>query len=98
MADLKPTTKTRLQRVAGSDNPLLKALRQAVARGELTEQGDGAIEGVRVIEEAIRSGLRLRALFFSESAETRANRLLPQIRAHVEAMVVPDKVYAQVTA
>jgi len=98
MADLKPTTKTRLQRTAGRHNPLLKALRQAFARGELTEQGDCAIEGVRVIEEAIRSGLRFRALFFSESAETRANRLLPQIGAHVETLVVPDKVFAQVTA
>jgi RNA methyltransferase, TrmH family len=94
---MKPSSQTRLQRVAGRHNPLLKALRQAFARGELTEDGNCAIEGVRVIEEAIRSGLRFRAVFFSESAETRANRLLPQIGAHVETLVVPDKVFAQVT-
>src|SRR5437764_5966038 len=38
-----------------------------------------SIEGLRILEEAIRSGLRFSAVFFRESAQDRAERLLPQI-------------------
>jgi hypothetical protein len=81
----------RLRRVEGRHNSLVKELRSAFARAELTEAGDCAIEGLRMVEAAIRSGLKLHAVFFSESAETRAERLLPQLGAHVETVVLPDK-------
>ena len=68
----------RLRRIEGRHNPLVKQLRQAFARAELTENGDCAIEGLRILEEAIRSGLRFNAVFFRESAQDRAERLLPQ--------------------
>jgi TrmH family RNA methyltransferase len=87
-------TPTRLRRVEGRHNSLVKELRSGFARAELTEAGDCAIEGLRIVEEAIRSGLRLHAVFFSESAETRAERLLPQIGAHVETVVLPDKLFS----
>jgi hypothetical protein len=48
----------------GKHNPLLKELRRAFAAGDLTLDGDCAIEGTRIIEEAIRSGLKFRAIFF----------------------------------
>jgi len=87
-------TPTRLRRVEGRHNSLVKELRSGFARAELTEAGECAIEGLRIVEEAIRSGLRLHAVFFSESAETRAERLLPQIGAHVETVVLPDKLFS----
>ncbi len=71
----------RLRRIEGRHNPLVKQLRQAFSRAELTESGDCAIEGLRILEEAIRSGLRFSAVFFRESAQDRAERLLPQIGA-----------------
>ena len=83
----------RLRRVEGRHNALVKELRLAFSRGELTAERECAIEGFRVIEEAVRSGLRFRALFFSESAEPRAARLLPQIGSHVETLLVPDKLF-----
>jgi len=86
----------RLRRVEGRHNSLVKELRSAFSHAELTEAGDCAIEGLRIVEEAIRSGLRLHAVFFSESAETRAERLLPQIGAHVETVVLPDKLFGSV--
>ena len=86
----------RLRRASGRHNPLLKELRRAFDRGELTAEGYCAIEGVRIVEEAIRSGLRFQAVFFSESAATRAERLLPQIGAQVETLAVPDKLFASV--
>lgn len=78
----------------GKHNPLLKELRRAFAAGDLTLDGDCAIEGTRIIEEAIRSGLKFRAIFFRESAKNRADRLLPQLAAHVEKLVMPDKLFA----
>jgi TrmH family RNA methyltransferase len=88
-----PSTQSRLRRIEGRHNPLVKQLRQAFAHAELTEAGDCAIEGLRILEEAIRSGLRFSAVFFRESAQDRAERLLPQIGAQVETLLLPDKLF-----
>ena len=82
-----------LRRIEGRHNSLVKQLRQAFTRAERTEDGDCAIEGLRIVEEAIRSGLRFKAVFFKESAQDRASRLLPQIGAHVETLLLPDKLF-----
>ncbi|HTA47942.1 MAG TPA: RNA methyltransferase [Verrucomicrobiae bacterium] len=83
----------RLRRVEGRHNPLVKQLRQAFSRAELTESGDCAIEGLRILEEAIRSGLRFSAVFFRDSSQDRAERLLPQLGAQVETLLLPDKLF-----
>ncbi|HVN17641.1 MAG TPA: RNA methyltransferase [Dongiaceae bacterium] len=85
--------KQRLRKIEGRHNALVKQLRQAFTRAERTESGDCAIEGVRIMEEAIRSGLRLSAVFFRESAQNVAEKLLPQIGSHVETLLVPDKLF-----
>ncbi|MFZ0201006.1 MAG: RNA methyltransferase [Candidatus Sulfotelmatobacter sp.] len=92
-SDPAPSTQQRLRRIEGRHNPLVKQLRQAFAHAELTEAGDCAIEGVHILEEAIRSGLRFSAVFFRESAQDRAQRLLPQIGAQVETLLLPDKLF-----
>ena len=84
----------RLRRIAGRHNLLLKELRAAFAHGEPTPDGHCAVEGLRIIEEAIRSGLRFRAVFFAESATAKAEKLLPQIGLHVETLLLPDKLFA----
>src|SRR5260370_24246405 len=84
----------RLRRVEGRHNALVKELRQAFSRGELTTTGECAIEGFRIIEEAVRSGLKFRAVFFNESAQPRAARLLPQLGSHVETLLLPDKLFS----
>ena len=84
----------RLRRIEGRHNVLVKDLRRAFSRGELTDDGYCAIEGFRILEEAIRSGLRFRAVFFSESAIPRAERLLSQLGAQVEVLLLPDKLFA----
>ena len=94
----KTSAQERLRRVEGRHNALVKEMRRAFARAELTETGDCAIEGVRIVEEAIRSGLRFRTVVFSESAETLTARLMPQIGAHVETIVLPDKLFASIVA
>ena len=88
------TANPRLRRIEGRHNALVKDLRQAFSRGELTSDGYCAIEGFRILEEAIRSGLRFRAVFFSESAVGRAEKLLAQLGAQVETLLLPDKLFA----
>jgi TrmH family RNA methyltransferase len=92
-SETAPSTQHRLRRIEGRHNPLVKQIRQAFLRAELTESGDCAIEGLRIIEEAIRSGLRFSAVFFRESAQDLAERLLPQIGAQVETLLLPDKLF-----
>jgi RNA methyltransferase, TrmH family len=92
-AEPAPSVQNRLRRIEGRHNPLVKQLRQAFSRSELTDAGDCAIEGLRILEEAIRSGLRFSSVFFRESAQDRANRLLPQIGAQVETLLLPDKLF-----
>jgi len=90
------SSRQRLRRIEGRHNVLVKQLRWAFSRAERTEEGDCAIEGLRIVEEAIRSGLRFRAVFFRESAQDRAERLLPQLGAHVETLLLPDKLFDSV--
>jgi len=83
----------RLRRVAGRHNQRLKELRLAFRRAELTAHGECAIEGVKLIEEALRSGQHLNGVFFSESARPLAEKLLPQIGARTEALVLPNALF-----
>src|ERR1700685_2560992 len=92
-SETTPSPQHRLRRIEGRHNALVKQLRQAFARAELTESGDCAVEGWRMLEEAIRSVLRFSAVFFRESAQVRAERLLPQIGAQVETLLLPDKLF-----
>jgi TrmH family RNA methyltransferase len=86
----------RLRRIEGRHNTLVRELRRAFSRSELTPDGYCAVEGLRILEEAIRSGLRFRAVFFKESATPRAERLLSQFGDQVETLVLPDKLFASV--
>jgi TrmH family RNA methyltransferase len=88
----------RLRRVTSRHNALVKELRRAFSQGERTDTGYCAIESVRIVEEAIRSGLQFHAVFFSESAAQRAERLLPQIGSHVETLLLPDEVFRSAVA
>ena len=84
----------RLRLVSSPQNSLVKELRQAFTRGQTKADGYLATEGFHIIEEALRSGLRPKAVFFSQSARSRAERLLPQLGAKVEILVLPNRVFA----
>jgi TrmH family RNA methyltransferase len=87
---------SRLRPIEGRHNATVKELRWAFAHAELTPEGYCAIEGLRIVEEAIRSGLKFGAVFFSSSAGARADRLLPQIGARVDTLLLPDKLFNEV--
>jgi TrmH family RNA methyltransferase len=61
------------------DNRWLKGFRMALRGGLPTESGSVGVEGVRLVEEALRSGCRIEAVLFSESGERHHERLAPFI-------------------
>jgi RNA methyltransferase, TrmH family len=61
------------------DNRWLKNFRMALRGGLPTESGAVGVEGLRLTEEALRSGCRIEAVLFSESGERHRERLAPYI-------------------
>jgi TrmH family RNA methyltransferase len=61
------------------DNRWLKSFRVALRGGLPTEDGYVAVEGVRLVEEALRSGCPIQAVLFSESGQRHHERLAPLI-------------------
>ena len=84
----------RLRRIHSGQNARVKELRRAFGEAAPNAEGDVAVEGMHIVEEAIRSGLRLTTVFFSESAKERVHKLLPQLSSHAEALLLPDEVFA----
>jgi len=97
-----PTTRDRLRPITGRHNPLLKDLRSVYAHGNLTGDGCFAVEGVRSLEEAIRSSVRFRAVFFTDADDAATQRLtqrlLEQIGHKVETYLVPAKLFHEAVA
>ena len=87
-----------MRRVNSRQNTCVKDLRRGFAEAAPNKRGEVAIEGMHLVEEAIRSGLRLGTVFFSESAHERAHKLLPQLSSHTEALLLPDDVFASAVA
>jgi len=65
--------------LSSRDNRWLKTFRMALRGGLPTESGYVGVEGVRLVEEALRSGCRIEAVLFSETGERHHERLAPLI-------------------
>src|SRR6201998_2047590 len=61
------------------DNRWLKEFRLALRGGLPTESGFVGVEGVRLVEEALRSACPIQAVLFSETGERHHERLAPLI-------------------
>ena len=84
----------RLRRIHSGQNARVKELRRAFGEAAPNAEGEVAVEGMHIVEEAIRSGLRLTTVFFGESAKERTHKLLPQLSSHTEALLLADEVFA----
>jgi TrmH family RNA methyltransferase len=91
---LDRSIQSRLRPVNSRQNGAVKELRKAFQSGAPTEDGYSGVEGMHLLEEAIRSGIRFKTVFFSESASERAAKLLPQLASQVETVLLPDDVFA----
>src|SRR5437868_4876837 len=65
--------------ITSRDNRWLKQFRVALRGGLPTESGAVGVEGVRLVEEALRSGCPVEAVLFSESGQRHHQRLAPLI-------------------
>ena len=65
--------------ISSRDNRWLKEFRLALRGGLPTESGFVGVEGVRLVEEALRSGCPIEAVLFSETGERHHERLAPLI-------------------
>src|SRR6266849_2057153 len=72
-------TTAALAAITSRDNRWLKEFRMALRGGLPTESGFVGVEGVRLVEEALRSGCPIHAVLFSESGERHHARLAPWI-------------------
>jgi len=61
--------------ITSRDNRWLKEFRLALRGGLPTESGFVGVEGVRLVEEVLRSGCRIEAVLFSESGERHREKL-----------------------
>src|SRR5260370_39660803 len=65
--------------ITSRDNRWLKQFRLTLRGGLPTESGFVGVEGVRLVEEALRSGCPIEAMLFSESGGRHHERLAPLI-------------------
>jgi TrmH family RNA methyltransferase len=65
--------------LSSRDNRWLKEFRMALRGGLPTASGSVGVEGVRLVEEALRSGGRIEAVLFSETGARHRERLAPFI-------------------
>ena len=88
-------------RLTGKDNPLLKTLRKLNRNPEKESGGQLVVEGVRVLEEAEKSGCETNAVVITESfgREPRETNLLERWRARgIRVFLVDEKLFASVSA
>src|SRR5882762_9210874 len=75
-------------------NPLLKDVRRALARGGLTESGDLVAETFHLLEEALRSDIKIRVILTAESVEAAVRERLRKLPA-VRVAIVDDAVFSK---
>jgi RNA methyltransferase, TrmH family len=77
-----------VETITSQHNPLLKDIRRAASRGELTQSGYAIADGFHLLDEALKSGIEIGTVIASESvAETFRER--PGIRT----ISVPDNLF-----
>jgi RNA methyltransferase, TrmH family len=82
MADRKTaqrSTSSSAELLTSRDNRWLKEFRMALRGGVPVAGGAVGVEGVRLVEEALRSGCVIEAVLFSESGEKYRDKLAPMI-------------------
>jgi len=88
-------------RLTGKDNTLLKTLRKLNRNPEKDSGGRMAVEGIRVLEEAEKSGCETEAVVITEDfgKEPRENNLLERWSARgIRVFQVGEKLFASISA
>lgn len=86
--------------ITSAANPRLKQVREALSSGQGDAQGRVPIEGIKLMQEALRSRLRIEELFVARSrlGETSIERLLRQIRGQkTKVFEVGDRAFLSIS-
>lgn len=89
-AAILPAVETILSR----ENRWLKKFRLTLRGGEPTPDGYVGIEGVRLVEDALRSGLDVAAVLVSASAEPHLERLASLLEPRVRFLRTSDRLFS----
>ena len=76
--------------ITSAANPLLKEIRRAQDRGTLTDRGWIVAEGPHLVDEAVRSGLRIRCLVVAEGQEFPAEA--------DRTVILPDSLFRSISS
>jgi TrmH family RNA methyltransferase len=88
-----------VESITSPANPLLKEIRRAVSRGELTRQGWAIAETFHLLEEAVRSGSEIHAVLAAESASERAADVAQHVHERrIPVTVLPDALFQSISA
>lgn len=93
----KHSVSAGLPAITSSENRWLKRFRSALA-GEREDDGMVGVEGLRMVEAALGSDLRVEALLVSDSGERHMARLGPLLTKGVQILRTSDRLFAGVAA
>lgn len=91
----KPPVSGAFAKITSRDNRWLKRFRSALA-GEREEGGIVGVEGLRMVEAALGSGLGIEALLVSDSGESHMARLTPLLKDDTQILRTSDRLFSGV--
>ena len=91
---MKPPVERGPRRIESRQNARIKELRAGLARSARTSGNNIAIEGLHLVEEAVRSGLKLRTVFVRNGNEGLLEHL---VVGGAEVLIVPEEVFLSAT-
>lgn len=83
--------------LSSAKNPLLKSVRRAIVRGALTDDGLAVAESFHLLEEALRSEVKIRAVLSAESVVKTVENHIRAIHG-IRTYVLPDTLFAQLSS
>jgi TrmH family RNA methyltransferase len=86
-----------IETLTSAKNPILRDIRRAVVKGGLTEEGYCVAETFHLLEEALRSEIRIEAVLVSASVKSAVEGHVKGLK-RVRVVVVADEVFEMISA
>lgn len=87
----------RAEVITSAKNPLLKEIRRALSRGELTTEGLCVAETFHLLEEALRTGLETPVVLAAESVRRVVERHIGSLRG-VRLLTVAEEIFQEISS